>query len=112
MMASLNGIPGWFSSVPEGITMSYQVKKVIMPTYNLHTAFSPSGRFFCKSAKRRFCRPEKVGKVARIGGGVWVIRAMPELKSFFRFDVFPYVCIGVGYIYITACTVFVLQGAK
>ena len=34
---------------------------------------------------------EKVGKVARIGGwgGVWVIRAMPELKRFFRFDGFP-----------------------
>ena len=44
-------------------------------------------------AKRRFCRPEKVGKVARIGGwgGVWVIRAMPELKCVFGFDVFPYV---------------------
>ena len=43
-------------------------------------------------AKRRFCRPEKVGKVARIGGWgffFWVIRAMPELKSFFCFDVFP-----------------------
>ena len=38
-------------------------------------------------AKRRFCRPEKVGKVARIGG--WVIRAMPELKRFYSYDVFP-----------------------
>ena len=32
---------------------------------------------------------ERVGKVARIGGWVWVIRAMPELKRFFCFDVFP-----------------------
>ena len=34
---------------------------------------------------------ERVGKVARIGWwwGVWVIRAMPELKSFFRCDCFP-----------------------
>ena len=41
----LNGIPGWSVGVLEGITMSYQVKKVILPTYNLHTAFSPSARF-------------------------------------------------------------------
>ena len=35
---------------------------------------------------------ERVGKVARIGGwggGVWLIRAMPELKRFFSFDVVP-----------------------
>ena len=46
----LNGIPGWSVGVLEGITMSYKVKKVILPTYNLHTAFSPSARFVAKVA--------------------------------------------------------------
>ena len=34
---------------------------------------------------------ERVGKVARIGGwgGVWLIRAMPELKRFFCFALVP-----------------------
>ena len=45
----LNGIPGWSVGVLEGITMSYQVKKVILPTYNLHTAFPPSAHFVSKS---------------------------------------------------------------
>ena len=31
----------------------------------------------------------KLPKLGGGGGGVWVIRAMPELKSFFRIDVFP-----------------------
>ena len=50
----LNGIPGWSVGVLEGITMSYQVKKVILPTYNLHTAFSPSAKFegVCKVSER------------------------------------------------------------
>ena len=52
---------------------------------------------FFQSRKRSW-RPDKVGKVARIGGwgGVWVIRAMPELKCVFCFDVFPkYKCDGI-----------------
>ena len=46
----LNGIPGWSVGVLEGITMSHQVKKVILPTYNLHTAFPPSAHFLAKVA--------------------------------------------------------------
>ena len=48
--------------------------------------------FFRHTRKTSFCRPDKVGKVARIGGwwgGGWVIRAMPELRCVFCFDVFP-----------------------
>ena len=32
---------------------------------------------------------EKVARIGRWGGGVWVIRAMPELKRFYSYDVFP-----------------------
>ena len=43
---------------------------------------------------------ERVGKVARIGGWVWVIRAMPELKRFFSYEVFPYVSTAQRYTFL------------
>ena len=53
-------------------------------------------KFFCalfllkEKVSSMVATAERVGKVARIGGGVWLIRAMPELKRFFFcFAVFP-----------------------
>ena len=55
----------------------------------------PLPEFFCalfllkEKVSSMVATAERVGKVARIGGGVWAIRAMPELKRFFSNDVFP-----------------------
>ena len=57
----------------------------------------PLPEFFCalflpkEKVSSMVATAERVGKVARIGGwgGGGLIGAMPELKRFFSFDVFP-----------------------
>ena len=56
--------------------------------------------FFCHMRKKLFWCPEKDDHVARIGRrGVFLIRAMPERKHAFSYDVFPKMSMVIGHIW-------------